>query len=126
KNNNGNVLLTIGSKNLKKFADEIDNNRLYLRILPFPKLIQEALDMGIELKKIIGIQGPFSKEVNKVLIKSYEIKYIVTKNSGVEGGIIEKIEAAEEMEIKSLILDKPKINYPNKYDSIKKLITCIK
>jgi len=72
------------------------------------------------------MQGPFSREVNKALIKSFNIKYLVTKNSGEEGGIKEKIEAAEERGIKIIILDKPKVDYPNKYESINKIIESVK
>ena len=126
KKTKGNVMLTIGSRNLRRFALEVKLDRLYPRILPLPKLIQEALDIGISLKNIIGIQGPFSREVNKALIKSFNIKYLVTKNSGKEGGINEKIEASEEEGIKIIILDKPKVDYPNKYGNIDKIIEIIK
>jgi precorrin-6A/cobalt-precorrin-6A reductase len=119
-------MLTIGSRNLKKFTVEIEKERIYPRILPLPNLIQDALDYGINLKNIIGMQGPFSREVNKALIKSFNIKYIVTKNSGKEGGIKEKIEAAEETGSQIIILERPKIHYPNKYKNIEKIIELIK
>jgi precorrin-6A/cobalt-precorrin-6A reductase len=126
KKTNGNVMLTIGSRNLKRFTLEMKLERLYTRILPLPNLIQGALNNGINLKNIIGMQGPFSTEINKALIKSFNIKYLVTKNSGKEGGIKEKIEAAEETGIKLIILDKPKVDYPNKYESINKIIESVK
>jgi len=126
KKTKGNVMLTIGSRNLKRFTLELEVERLYIRILPLPSLIQDALDFGVSLKNIIGMQGPFSREVNKALIKSFNIKYLVTKNSGEEGGIKEKIEAAEERGIKIIILDKPKVDYPNKYESINKIIESVK
>lgn len=126
KKTKGNVMLTIGSRNLKKFVVEIEKERIYPRILPLPNLIQDALDFGLSLKNIVGMQGPFSKEVNKALIESFNIKYIVTKNSGKEGGIKEKIEAAGETGVEILVLDKPKIDYPNKYENIEKIIELIK
>jgi precorrin-6A/cobalt-precorrin-6A reductase len=122
----GNIMLTIGSKNLRKFVLGIQVNRLYIRILPLPELIQDALDYGINLKNIVGMQGPFSKDVNKALIKDYNIKYKVTKNSGKEGGLGEKINAAEETGVKIIILDKPKVDYPNKYENIEKIIEKVK
>ncbi|MFO7886703.1 MAG: cobalt-precorrin-6A reductase [Eubacteriales bacterium] len=126
KKTKGNVMLTIGSKNLKKFTAEMKLDRLYPRILPLPNLIQDTLDCGVSLNNIVGMQGPFSIEVNKALIKSFNIKYLITKNSGKEGGIKEKIEAAEETGIKIIILDKPKVDYPNKYESINKIIESVK
>jgi len=125
-NNAGNILLTNGSKNLHKFVKKIDKNRLHTRILPMPKYIKKTLDLGIDLKRIIGMQGPFSREINEALIKNFEIKYMVAKNSGKEGGLEEKIEAAEETGLKLLILDKPKVNYPNKYKSINKIVENVK
>jgi precorrin-6A/cobalt-precorrin-6A reductase len=122
----GNIMLTIGSKNLRKFVLGIQVNRLYIRILPLPELIQDALDYGINLKNIVGMQGPFSKDVNKALIKDFKIKYMVTKNSGKEGGLGEKINAAEETGVKIIILDKPKVDYPNKYENIEKIIEKVK
>jgi precorrin-6A/cobalt-precorrin-6A reductase len=60
------------------------------------------------------------------LIKDFKIKDMVTKNSGKEGGLGEKINAAEETGVKIIILDKPKVDYPNKYENIEKIIEKVK
>ncbi len=40
-------------------------------------------------------QGPFSAEMNRAMIRQYQIKYLVTKDTGAAGGFPEKEEAAK-------------------------------
>ena len=48
------------------------------------------------MKNIICMQGPFSKAFNCALIRELDIKYLVTKCTGKNGGFTEKTEAAKE------------------------------
>ena len=69
--------------------------------------IEACEKAGLEHKNIIGMFGPFSTEMNEVLIKEFNIKYLVTKNSGSKGGFMEKIEAAANTGIKVILIDRP-------------------
>jgi len=91
------VLITTGSKNAKEFADIADFS--YIRILPFENSLKEVTSFGFKTNRIIAMQGPFSMEFNYVLIKDLGIKFLITKNSGTRGGVIEKMEACKKANI---------------------------
>lgn len=92
----GNILLTIGSKELYKYcvSEEI-KHRLYVRVLPSMESLSLCVEQGIYGKQVIAMQGPFTTEMNEAIIRQYEIAYLVTKESGVPGGFKEKINAAK-------------------------------
>ena len=91
----GNVLLTTGSKELKKFLGVKDyKERLYARVLSLPSVMEECSAAGFEGKHLIGMQGPFSRELNEAMLRQFHCRYLVTKDSGKAGGFQEKIEAA--------------------------------
>ncbi|WP_319371728.1 cobalt-precorrin-6A reductase [uncultured Ilyobacter sp.] len=118
----GNILVTLGSNNLSYFKDLSNLENIYFRILPIKKSLEKAEKAGILPKQIIAIQGPFSKEFNTAIYKNYEIKYVVTKESGATGGELEKIEAAADCGIKPVILSRPEIDYPWKTGDIDQII----
>lgn len=108
KNTEGNILLTTGSKELPKYAEEKGlKDRLIVRVLPGIESIEICEKCGIQGKNIIAMQGPFSKEMNLALIRSYDIKVMVTKDSGKAGGFDEKKEAAEEAGIPLYVIGRP-------------------
>lgn len=91
----GNVLLTTGSKELKKFLGVKDyKERLYARVLSLPSVMEECSAAGFEGKNLIGMQGPFSRELNEAMLRQFHCRYLVTKDSGKAGGFQEKIDAA--------------------------------
>ncbi len=91
----GNVLLTTGSKELKKFLGVKDyKERLYARVLSLPSVMEECSAAGFEGKHLIGMQGPFSRELNEAMLRQFHCRYLVTKDSGKAGGFQEKIDAA--------------------------------
>lgn len=118
----GNTLLTTGSNNLDKFENVNFKDDLYIRVLPTANVVKKCTDLGFLPKKIIALQGPFTTEFNKAIYEFYNIKYIVTKDSGDIGGTNEKIQAAIDRDIKVLLIDRPHIDYPNKYDSVRELV----
>ncbi|MTI65210.1 MAG: cobalt-precorrin-6A reductase [Firmicutes bacterium] len=109
---NDNILLTIGSNHLEKFK-HLNKDKLYVRVLPTQGVVEKCVFLGFKPKKIIGLQGPFSKEFNKAIYKEYSIKYILTKDSGLIGGTKEKVQAAIDMGVKILLIKRPKMNYEN-------------
>ncbi len=104
----GKVLLTTGSKELDKYTAVKDfKDRIYARILPMPDGIQRAADLGYEYSHIIGMQGPFSYEINKASLEMLGVDYMVTKDTGAEGGFTDKVEAAADCNVKSVIIKRP-------------------
>lgn len=105
----GNILLTTGSKELAKYVEQIaDTSRIYARILPDGIMVDTCREMGLLGKQIICMQGPFSAELNAAMIKQLHIDYLVTKDTGVSGGLPEKLQAAKECGVKTVIIRRPK------------------
>lgn len=110
KDTSGNILLTTGSKELHTFTDILgadDIHRLYVRVIPSIESIKICEAAGIETSHIIAMQGPFDKELNKAMIRQYDIKHLITKDSGKSGGTEDKAEAAAECGIKLHLIARP-------------------
>jgi precorrin-3B C17-methyltransferase len=121
-----NILLTLGSKNIDPFLGEGLKERVFIRMLPDPQLIQQLLSKGVAPDRIIAIQGPFSIAFNHAMIDDRGIDCLVTKSSGKEGGVPEKIAAAEKNGCSVIIVKRPEIDYPllfNNRDDLKKHVT---
>lgn len=104
----GLILLTTGSKELSAFCENEElRKRLVVRVLPGIDSINLCYEAGLDGRQIIAMQGPFSKEMNKAIIEQYNIKHLVTKESGKTGGEDDKIQAALEAGIKVHILKRP-------------------
>ena len=121
-----NILVTLGSNNIEYFSKLKNLEKFYFRILPKWDMVKKCEDNGILPKNIIAMQGPFSLNMNKAMIEQLNIKYLVTKKGGDTGGEREKIDACNEKEIEVILLEKPKIQYPNCYGNIDDLINNIK
>lgn len=106
-----NILVTLGSNNADKFKNMKNLENIYFRVLPVSESIEKMETAGIKAKNIIGLQGPFSKEFNKAMYQNFNIKYVVTKESGKIGGEPEKIEAAYETGVIPVVLKRPEIKY---------------
>lgn len=92
----GAVLLTTGSKELAVYCREKElRERLYVRVLPSEESIARCRKQGLAGGQIIAMQGPFTEEMNIALIRQYQIRHLVTKESGAAGGFGEKAAAAE-------------------------------
>lgn len=104
----GRILLTTGSKELSAFCQDKDiKERLVVRVLPGMESLELCQKAGIPGARIIAMQGPFSREMNLALIKQYNIETLVTKESGRTGGLTEKLEAAAECGIETLLIGNP-------------------
>jgi precorrin-6A/cobalt-precorrin-6A reductase len=117
----GNILLTIGIRSLHHFKIPPLQSRLYVRILPVPSSVQEALEQGIPPQRIIAVKSPLSVEMNAAIMKEYQIETMVTKESGEAGGLTEKIEAARRLNIKVLVIQRPQMTYPRQVNTISQL-----
>ncbi len=104
----GNILCTIGSKEIAALCNLPDyQQRVYARILPNPDMVKSTFELGFQGKHLICMQGPFSEELNTALIHQFEIKYLLTKNSGRVGGVFEKLESAAKNKITLIMIGRP-------------------
>ena len=122
----GNILNTTGSNNALKIENlKGENNRMIHRILPSPKVISKLLDNGISMDNIIAIKGPFGFEINNGIIKEYKIKALITKDSGEEGGMKEKIDSALLNDVKIIVIKRPNMSYGIEFNDIKEMLNFI-
>ncbi len=117
----GNVLVTTGSNNLAQFKGE-ELSRYYFRILPVVASIGKAIDEGISPKNILGLQGPFTTEFNRSILKNYNIRYLITKESGAEGGEAEKVEACMLEDVELLIIERPEVKFQRVIYEVEELL----
>lgn len=104
----GNILLTTGSKDLASFCQKKSiRERLYVRVLPGMESLRLCESQGILGKHIIAMQGPFDVEMNQALIRQFDIRLLVTKESGMTGGYQEKLIASEREQISSFVIGNP-------------------
>lgn len=103
----GKVLLTTGSKELHVFERVSDKTRLYPRVLPSADSLETCRRLGIPEKNIIAMQGPFSTEMNRALLRMTGASWLITKETGHAGGFPEKLEACEEMGVTPVIIGRP-------------------
>lgn len=108
KGTEGNILLTTGSKELGKFTAVPGlKERIFARVLSLPSVMSACAELGMEGKHLIGMQGPFSAELNAAMLRQYDCRYLVTKDSGRAGGFLEKAEAALACHVKLVIIGRP-------------------
>ena len=104
----GNVLLTVGSKELAHYtAVDRWQTRLYARVLPLPASAEIAFGLGFEGSHLICMQGPFTQEINEAMLRMLDIRYLVTKDTGAAGGFSEKIRAAKACGVTAVVIRRP-------------------
>ncbi len=104
----GNILSTVGSKELAALAQIPDYaRRVFPRILPLASALDACRAMGFPSKNLICMQGPFSYEMNLAMLRQYDCRYLLTKNSGPAGGFLEKCRAAQEAGAQLVVVERP-------------------
>lgn len=53
------------------------------------------------------MQGPFSTEINEAMLRQYQCRYLVTKDTGLAGGFPEKMEACRRAGVIPVIIGRP-------------------
>lgn len=106
RNTRGAVLLTTGAKELPAFAG-LGPERLYPRVLPLQSSLVACEKIGIPHRNIIAMQGPFNQALNVALIRQFDIRYLVTKDGGIQGGFAQKAAAAQETGIALVVIQRP-------------------
>jgi precorrin-6x reductase len=103
----GGILLTTGSKELGAFARQELRDRVFVRILPLEEGIKKCRALGFSPARVIALQGPFQEDFNRALLRHTGVSWLVTKETGEEGGLLEKIRAAQKEGVAVVILRRP-------------------
>jgi precorrin-6A/cobalt-precorrin-6A reductase len=125
----GVIMLTTGSKTLEIFTEKLlglPDVRLIARMLPRIDNLEKCEKLGLPQKNIIAIQGPFTKEFDRALYKQYGVTLMITKESGQAGSVAEKIAAAKELGIETILIRRPNISYGAVYHDFHSIITALK
>jgi precorrin-6A/cobalt-precorrin-6A reductase len=101
------VLLTIGAKQLKHFAPLQDRLHLVARILPSVLSLQQALAIGFTPDRLLCLRPPFSRDFNRAILREHRIEVLLTKASGKEGGVEEKVLAAGDLGVAVVMIRRP-------------------
>lgn len=117
----GNVLHFAGANTIEDILKNVSKDRFYPRILKVPKSIEKCEKLGIENDHIIPMNGAASLKENIDLIEKYDASVMITKESGEIGGVIEKIEAANQKNISLIMIKRPIIKELNKKDTVSNL-----
>ncbi len=115
----GPVLLTTGSKALAAYCRHPElRERLYVRVLPSEESLATCREAGLKGRQVIAIQGPCSEELNLALMRQFQIRHLVTKESGTAGGFPEKVSAAEKLGAALYVIGNPEQQDGLSYDQV--------
>ncbi len=104
----GKIFITTGSKELEQYTKIPDfQNRCVARVLSTPEVLEKCSSLGFHGKNLIAMQGPFSMELNEVMFRESQAKWLVTKSSGSVGGYTAKCEAAIHLGMHLMIIGRP-------------------
>ncbi|MBR6024574.1 MAG: precorrin-6A reductase [Methanobrevibacter sp.] len=117
----GNILHFAGANTMEDVLKNVSKDRFYPRILKVPKSIEKCEKLGIENDHIIAMKGAASLKENIDLIEKYDASVMITKESGEIGGVIEKIDAANQKDIFLIMIKRPIIKELDKKDIVSNL-----
>ncbi len=108
------LFLATGTKDLATFVRHRSaaQRQWFVRLAPDPASLERALQLGIPRAHLCAMQGPFSKEFNETLWRSWKIDCVVTKDSGEAGGFPAKADAAQAIGATLIVVERPRMNYP--------------
>ncbi|MBF1730116.1 MAG: precorrin-6A/cobalt-precorrin-6A reductase, partial [Veillonella sp.] len=111
KENNNHVYLTTGSKTMHIFAksEALQDCEVWTRILPTAEVLQMMEDLNVSPKRIVAVQGPFSYDMNRIMFHDTKASVVVMKNSGLVGGADTKLQAAIDLGIHVIVIDRPRV-----------------
>lgn len=118
------IFVTTGSHQLESIINCSFSGpvRLVVRVLPEGRIVQKCMDMGLHPRNIVAMQGPFSKELNRVLFKFYGADILLTRDSGHEGGTDTKISAALELGLNIVLIKKNTVSSGMTVNSVNELL----
>lgn len=104
----GTIFITTGSNELEEYTKIPGyQERCVARVLSIPEVVDKCSAIGFRGKNLIAMQGPFSREMNRLMFRTCDARWLVTKSSGAIGGYIEKCEAARDNGMKLVVIGRP-------------------
>ena len=119
--NQGNVLHFAGANTMEDVLKYVPCEKFYPRILKVASSLEKCEELGVSEDHIIPMKGAASLEENIELIEKYDACVMITKESGEIGGVIEKIEAANQKEIAIIMIQRPQIKELDKNSVVSNL-----
>jgi len=121
------VLLTSGSRHLAPYviAAERAGVKLVVRVLSHPSSLEACRAAGVSEENVVAGRGPFSVEDNLAVMQRFNIGVIVTKDSGVAGGVLEKIEAARIHGCPVVVVKRPKEVTGSTFSDVEELVAAV-
>jgi len=122
------VLATTGSNNIEPYAKQSDKTGIpfIVRVLPDAVSVKKCVQAGVPRDMVITKRGASSTEENRGLIQRFNIGALVTKDSGLAGGTVEKLEAARLEGCELVVVSRPDYSHMKGFYSIEKLVEAIK
>ena len=117
----GNILHFAGANTMEDVLKYVPTERFYPRILKVPSSLEKCEELKVDPNHIIPMTGAASTDENIELIERYDASVMITKESGEIGGVIDKIEAANEKDIAVIMIQRPKIKEVDKKDMVSNL-----
>jgi len=117
----GNVLHFAGANTMADIVRYVPPERFYPRILKVESSLKKCEELEIPSDHIIPMTGAATLQENIDLIEKYSASVMITKESGEIGGVIEKIEAANQSDIAVVMIKRPEIEMLDKNDIVSDL-----
>jgi precorrin-6A/cobalt-precorrin-6A reductase len=117
----GNVLHFAGANTMESILKYVSADNFYPRILKVESSLEKCEKLNVSPDHIIPMKGAASKEENIELIEKYDACVMITKESGEIGGVVEKIQAANEKDIAVIMIQRPKIDELDKNSIVSNL-----
>lgn len=110
----GGIFSTLGTRMLPQLCAELGDRArdIVARVLPTADSLAQCEGLGIHPSRICAMQGPFSSELNLVCIKHFQTTTMLSKESGDQGGLQEKIAACNETGCTLIIINRTRLEYP--------------
>jgi precorrin-2 dehydrogenase/sirohydrochlorin ferrochelatase/precorrin-6A/cobalt-precorrin-6A reductase len=118
----GIILAATGSKEAELLAREELRDRVFLRILPLEEGIRKCRGLGFKIKNLICMQGPFSEDLNRAMLRQVGASWLLTKESGDSGGFAEKLSAASLEKAAAVVIRRPREEEGHTLDEIVAII----
>ncbi len=101
------ILLTTGSKDLAAWRAGLPEKILLARVLPVASVLAECEALGFGVETLFALKGPFSAEFNEAFYRFCAADVVITKESGAEGGYLDKVRPALDAGLDCIVLTRP-------------------
>jgi precorrin-6A/cobalt-precorrin-6A reductase len=123
----GRILLATGVRTLPVFVSGLAGRMedLVVRVLPHSSSLAECERLGVPPARIVAMQGPFDERFNAYLIERFDVRAMVSKESGREGGLREKIRACLGKGVRLVLIAPPRIEHPHAASSVREVLGAV-